>query len=294
MRLQIFYRTHPGGNGKLRPPWFGRDTCLLSLRDALERSGHPAIVTVVADGGLPPEIEPLLTTADRVRLIRGGTAAASLRATVNAAAAAARSAPDDVFWLCEDDYLYRPEAFRHLAAAVTAIGEAEYFTLFRPRPSGWSSTHPSQPDREFPELPGGPRLVDGLRWTRFPCTTSTFGVRGSALRRDAGLVRLGTRPGAPFDGATWHMLQGARPYSWRHLFHDIDPYLTHRGLAKIVGKPAMRVALNIAATRVARHPRTLVAPVVNQSVHVEASEVQGSPEWQRLAESLQRSVSSPG
>jgi len=286
VNIRILYRTWTGSNDKPRPPWYSLAACLLSLHEAAAGSPYSTSFTFVADGGIPPELAEHVRPEDTVLRITAGTAAASLRATVAAAVTSARTAPDDLFWLCEDDYLYRPDAFAHLARAVERIPEADYFSIFCPRPSGWSLSHPSQPNRHFPEIPSGPRLVEPLRWRRFPGTTSTFGVRGRALLRDAGLITLGTRPGAPFDGATWHMLQGARPYSWRHLFRDIDPYLTHRGLAKIVGKPVMRVALNVAAIRVARHPRMLVVPDRNLAVHVEIDEVDGDAEWEALSKDV--------
>jgi hypothetical protein len=285
VQLSIFYRTHPGTNLKSRPAWSSRVVSLRSLRHAQQGAGVPSKVTFVADGGLPREIEAMVD-GDEVVTIRGGNAASSLRRCIDTAVRQARSDDEEtIYWFAEDDYLYRPGAFASLAEASSIIQAADYFALHVADGTAWHQAHRSQPDLVVPPLEAGEVEVDGSRWHRVRGTTSTFGVRRSALLADARLLKLGSMAGAPFDGATWHSLQGATPYSWRHLLHDLEPGRSPRGLAKVVAKPVMRAVVNV-ATRRAGRIRVLVGPVQDQAMHLEEGVVPPDEGWEEYAREL--------
>ncbi|WP_299038880.1 hypothetical protein [uncultured Pseudokineococcus sp.] len=285
MRLHVLYRTRPGQNRKARPDFYSRSVALASLRRSVEESGEAVRISFVADGGLPDELAGAVREGERVHLVSGGSAAASMRACVRVAEGLAREDDGDVlYWLAEDDYLYRPDAVASLLAAAAAIPEADYLTLYTADGSAWFATHPSQPSRDVPSLPGGPVEVHGSVWDRVRGTTSTFGVRSRALREDGWLLRLASRAGSPIDGATWHSVQGMEPYSWRHLHRDLAPRRSVRGVGKVVVKPVMRVVVNLASHRRARAGRVLVAPREDLAMHLEVGLLPAGGDWERLAE----------
>ena len=215
--------------------------------------------------------------------IQGGRASSSFRGALAVAAGLAATEPaDTLFWFAEDDYLYRPEAMGDLLAAAAAVPAADYLTLYAPDDAAWHAAHPSQPDRQPPSLPGGPVQVSGTGWDRIGKTTSTFGVRSAALLADRRLLDLGSRVGAPFDTATWHALQGFRPFPWRHVLADLDPAPGARGMVKVLAKPLMRTVLN-GVTAVARPSRTLIAPVQDLAVHMELGQVSAEVDWAAVA-----------
>jgi len=280
--LHVLYRTHPRGNGKARPDFYDPVTAWASMLAALEQVPG-ATVTVVADGGLPPALDEAVGPEHRRVLVRGGRASSSLRRALAVAAALARQEDGHtLFWFSEDDYLYRPEAMRSLCEAAAALPAADYLTLYTPDDSAWHAEHRSQPDQPVPPLPGGPVRVGGGLWQRAAKTTSTFGVRSAALRADRWLLDLGSRVGAPFDMATWHALQGLRPFPWRHLLADLEPAPGVRGLGKVAAKPLMRGALDL-ATAAARRHRVLVAPTRPLAAHMEVGYLPGSYDWAALA-----------
>ncbi len=288
MRLHVLYRTHPGSNGKSRPSWYDRRTAWDSLEAALARVDD-ATVTVVADGGLPRELEGVIGPEHRQVTMRGGMASSSFRRALAIGRDLSRTEPEDtLFWFAEDDYLYRPDAMTALLAAAAAVPGADYLTLFTPDDTAWHRTHPSQPDHPVPPLDGGTVEAAGHRWRRIPKTTSTFGVRSAALRADRWLLDLGSRVGAPFDMATWHALQGLQPFPWRHLLSDLDPALSRRGAAKVVAKPVMRAVLN--TTRLAGTPRVLVAPVDDLAVHMELDQLSARTDWAAVARATEEAV----
>lgn len=285
MRLSILYRTHPGENRKQRPPWFGRPLALLSLRRALERADIEQTFTFVADGGVPQDLLALMRPTDRVARVRGGSAASSMRRAIDVALVAAKNDPAQTFyWLAEDDYLYRPNAVEALLTAIEHFSEVTYFTLYRPDNSAWFATHKSQPAATVAPLAHAQPARADVCWQRVSDTTSTLGLRRETLLEDAQLLKLGTRPGSPFDAATWHALQGIQPYPWRYLLHDLDGYWRPRGVAKVVGKPAMRAVVNLAARRRASgNPRVLIAPTSDLAMHLETNMLPAGTTWEEYA-----------
>ena len=291
MQLQVIYRTHAGSNAKSRPSWFDPRTAWESLAASLSGIGGAA-VTVVADGGLPPQLADAFGPQHGRVDIRAGRVAASFRCALAVGRKLSQGLPPDtLLWFAEDDYLYRPEAMPALLAAAAEVPEADYFTLYEPDDSAWHATHPSQPDHRVPPLAGGVVQAGGHAWHRIGKTTSTFGVRAGTLRADAWLLDLGSRVGAPFDTATWHALQGLRPFPWRHLLSDLDPAPSLRGVAKVAAKPVMRAALNV--TPVLSPRRTLIAPVEHLAVHLESGHLSAGTDWAALARQIEANAGRP-
>jgi len=65
--------------------------------------------------------------------------------------------------------------------------------------------------------------LDGVQWFRGISTTSSFGVRRSALRQDARLLRLCPFTGGSWDTTTCLVLQGYQPFDGATLRADLWP-----------------------------------------------------------------------
>lgn len=282
MSFAVVYRTRSGDNDKDRPAWYDRRTAWDSLVASLD--GVPgARVTVVADGGVPADLRGVVEGRAEVVAVSAGMTARSFRRAVEVGCRLARDLPPDaVVWFAEDDYLYTPEALAAVVRAASEVPAADYFSVFTPDDTAWHDTHPSQPDRRVDGLPGGPVTVGDHVWDRSAKTTSTFGVRAGVLLADRWLLELGSRVGAPFDTATWHALQGLRPFPVRHLLSDLAPAPSVRGVVKVVGKPLMRAVLDVVVA-VRRPRRVLLATQRQLAVHMETAQLPADPCWPELA-----------
>ena len=277
--LHAFYRVSPAANRKPRPPWFSKRRALRSFLGALEAAGPGTTVTFVADGGVPGELADLVRDAGPVVQVRGGDAPRSYRALLPVARAQAH--PDALVWLAEDDYLYRPEALLRLRQAADAMPDVDYLGLYAPDNTAWHSDHRSQPGRR-----GGaePREVEGATWVRAWDSTSTFGLRAAALRRDAALLALCSRTGGPWDNTTVTTVQGVPSYAWRHLYADLYLRPTRASASRVVGRPLLRGLANLGALGAsARWYR----PAVSLATHAESAYLAPGTHWDELAAALQ-------
>lgn len=278
MTLHVLYRTHAGENRKPRPQGYSKATCLRSLLASLDNMRSEFTFTVISDGPVPPELLPLLRPEFHTRVISAGRASVSMRKTLTTARRMARAASDDdVFWLCEDDYLYDLESMTEFCSISRRLDGGAYLTLFVPRATDWHDTHTSQP---AVVVKAEAEVADtGTQWLRVGSTTCTYGVRRRALLQDAWLLSACTRAGSPFDAATWSCLQGLQPYPWRYIFRDTDGYLTRRGVLKVIAKPVMRGVVNLIAVARSSRRRRLFAPQRDLAVHAEAYEVPDLNQW---------------
>lgn len=269
--LTAYYRVTPSGNGKPRPAWFSRRTAMRSFLHAAGRAG--AEVVVVADGGVPDDLRDLVP--GRVVPVLGGSAAKGFRRLLDVA-----DAPDGLVWFAEDDYLYRPDALEQVRAAAAALPHADYLGVYTPDNAAWHAAAPSQPARRGPEQAW---TVDGLRWRRAWDSTSTFGVRAEVLREDAALLRLCSRCGGPWDHACVLAVQGVGPYPVRALHTDLFLRLSPASAGRVVSRPLLRAAVDLAART---RSRTWVAPVVDLATHAEPGHVSPGADWAELARSV--------
>ena len=151
VELHVLYRTYAGMNSKKRPEWFDRRVALQSLLQSLDASGVESRITFLVDGRRPADLEDFdFPTIG----INGGNCAASFRGAIKAAAAiAADSSGDTLFWIAEDDYLYRPEAMSELASVARVSPQSAYLALHNPDDSRWhATTHPVSPRLPSPPM----------------------------------------------------------------------------------------------------------------------------------------------
>ncbi len=282
--LHVLYRTHPGSNNKSRPPWYTRGVALSSLRLALEAVSTPTTITFIEDGGLPPDLEPLIRPNERIIHIHAGTVASSYRKAVRVAQRLAkRDDGNSLYWIAEGDYLYRPTAMLSLVKAALLAPAGTCFTLYKPDDRQWHASHPSQPLRPVPQLEQ-PFVCAGLTWQRISSSTSTVGMMTSDVLTDARTLRLVSFTGAPFDGPCYLVCQGISPYDLGHLFADIDAGSGPRALAKAVVKPAMRVTCNALAARHRRSDRVVLSPETDLATHMEIGNMSDDYDWAALAD----------
>ena len=291
--LTAYYRVTATGNGKPRPPWFSRRTAMLSFLTAAQRLD--ARVVVVADGGVPAELADLVP--GRVVPVRGGSAARSFRRLLDVAASNPDGAADlggaadpaGLVWFAEDDYVYRPDALEAVCGAARALPHADYFGVYTPDNAAWHARHRSQPDAS---RPASTWQVAGRTWRRAWDSTSTFGVRAEALRQDAAQLRLASRAGGPWDHTCVLTVQGVPAYPWRHLHADLFLRVSRASAGRVVARPVLRAALDVAALQRARggRARTWVAPVVDLATHAEPGYVAAGTDWAAVAGAGDRQV----
>jgi len=275
-RLSAYYRVTPTGNGKPRPPWFSPQRALRSFLAACARAGAPVDVAFVADGGVPDELARLVADSGPVLPVRGGSAAKSFRRLLDVATG--RETGDALVWFAEDDYVYRPEALAQVLAAARQLPQADLFGVYTPDNADWHRRHTSQPGLRPPEQRFD---VGGQPWRRAWDSTSTFGLRGAALRADAGLLRLCSRAGGPWDHACLSAVQGVAPYPVSALHRDLFLRPSRASAGRVVSRPVLRAAVDVAART--RAPRTWVSPVVDLATHAEPGYVSAGTDWAALA-----------
>ena len=263
-----YYRVTPTGNGKPRPHWFSERTAMRSFLTAADRVD--AEVVVVADGGVPATLHDLVP--GRVVEVRGGSAAKSFRRLLDVA-----GAREGLVWFAEDDYLYRPEALEAVGEAAAALPQADYLGVYTPDNAAWHARARSQPARTGPLETYD---VAGRAWRRAWASTSTFGLRAAALREDVGLLRLCSRAGGPWDHTCVLTVQGVPAYPWRHLYADLFLRPSWASAGRVVTRPAVRAAVDVAARR---RSRTWVAPVVDLATHAEPGYVAPGTDWEQIA-----------
>jgi hypothetical protein len=238
---------------------------LLSLVQSAQRYSSKIELTFISDGPISPKLEPLMRHHGVVRHIQAGNNRASFVKTVGYAAQA--QWPDnDLVWFAEDDYLYLPEALPQLVQLRSGL--ESYVTVYA-TPLGVVQAH---------SLPGAAQP----QWMRAVSTTSTFGLRVGALRQDRRLLQLAPWCGDSWDRATCLAVQGILPFPLRDIATDLtgEQDSALRRVAKVVGKPLGRVAVDVAALAMRRHRRHLLVSWPNLAAHLEVSELLGCPgDW---------------
>jgi hypothetical protein len=273
-RLRIIYRSHGGENTKDRPPYYSKLLGLASVARAVEESGQSPAPQVIFwnDGPIPADRLELMRSCGDVVQIQGGSNRASYRAAIEMATRSDWSA-DDLVWFAEDDYLYRPKAFRLLMEAVERIPQADYLSMFGGKALDLASRR-SAP-RALPRLGAvdtdDPIEVDGLRWYRGVSTTSTFGVRLGALRQDRRLLRALPYTGGSWDHTTCVSVQGLQPFSWSEIGAELLPF-AHRPTKQwpsSIALGALGAAANLRSHRSEGNRRQLFLSEPISAMHME-------------------------
>lgn len=286
--LRIVYRSADAENTKPRPPYYSKTLALASVLRAAAPLGTGAEIVFVNDGEIPADRLALMQAHGTVRAIDGGSNRATFRSVV-AREAALAGGPDDLVWFAEDDYLYAPDALTTLVAGARAFPETDYFALY-----GSDALDVDAPGRRPVRLdvhgtdgiPDAPR-AGGASWFQSYATTSTFGVRGPALREDAALLRRMPFTGGAWDTATCLALQGYRPFGLADLLPDPDGSVL-RGLARGV----VRAGVGATTPRRPSRRRVLLGSdpemVWHMEIHSDASRSRPSTatsavDWNALA-----------
>ncbi|MDN5750961.1 MAG: hypothetical protein L0H64_21045 [Pseudonocardia sp.] len=223
--LRILYRSHGGDNSKPRPEYYSKLLALAALLRAVADVEATVEVTFLTDGPMPAETLQVMERFGRVvALRRGGSAARSYREMLDFDQANPGPA-DELVWLAEDDYLYRPDALCHLLAGAAAQPGVDYFTLYGSRALDPERSRVRPAVRPDPAAQGSGVTfpVGDIHWYRAVSTTSTFGVRRRALTEDIRLLRHFPLTGGAWDSATFYGVQGYAPHSGRQLRRDLLP-----------------------------------------------------------------------
>lgn len=283
--LRVVYRSHGGENAKDRPDYYSKLLGLVSFLRAME--GAAAEVVYVNDGPIPGDrAELMAATGTTVELPQVGMRN-SYRAALEQATGSGWSR-SDLVWFSEDDYLYRPEALRHLVRAAAEITDAEYFGLYASTPARPAK----RPDEPFAHRPSGwrdlaPWTVDGHAWVRIYSTTSSFGARIGALEEDLGIFRFCMVPHRKMlrDHDTCLLLQGYEPYSYAAVARELLGAAPGgpRERAREAALAPFRLATNLRAHRRPSRRRLFVAADPNLATHMELGLVASGTEWESVA-----------
>jgi hypothetical protein len=284
--LHIIYRSYAGENRKNRPTYYSKDVALASFVRAVQALDGAPDVIFLNDGEVPvARLEVMRRVGEPVQVHCGSNLASYRRAL---RLALERGWPvEDVVWLAEDDYLYRPDALQVLVSGVRALPEVAYFSLYSP----WAVAPgiPGAGGARSPISSRGAVRVEGVDWLPAPSTTSTFAVRIAALRTDHRLLYLCPLTGGAWDHTSCLAVQGIRPFAWADLRRELAalPKEAPRRWARVVARVAVRCVMNVRATRRRRNRRLLYAAHPLPIWHLETAHPAGpgiDQGWDAVAE----------
>ena len=279
MGLHVILRSASGENRKRRPAAYDKFVALVSLVRSVREAGTPIEVIFLNDGhlerdrlGVMRDVGEVIQLPDidasrdssRTRLVRSYRAAVDLGLD--------RGWPEsDLVYLGEDDYLFRPEAFRRLVEAAESVQLAEYFVY-----TGSILEH----ETDF-------RDVDGCLWHIAHSTTSSFAARIRALRADRSVHHLGLV--AANDTHICLTLNGVKPFPWSCVIGDFlhNAPGSQLPLKRRLALAARRSRMNLMALRRSfrRHP--LAVPYEPLAMHWELpyrGHAAGLVDWDAVAE----------
>jgi len=300
-RLRIIYRSHGGENMKSRPAYYSKLLALVSTVRSATESGLDPHLVFWNDGPIPADRLDFMRATGEVVRIDAGSNRGSYRAAIDMAAHSDWS-PRDLVWFAEDDYLYRPETFRAVAAAAAALPDADYLSVFGG--SALDVDSPLRAYRAYPRLGAvdvpDPVGAGGFTWFRGVSTTSTFGVRLRVLREDSALLRIVPYSGGSWDHTTCLTVQGRQPFAWREVREELLPFgaLPAGQWPASIVRGVVRSGVNLRSRRAPEHRRTLYLCDPVGAIHLELpgedDDHEGSPdprrsaEWAVLAEETRR------
>ena len=289
-RLHIVLRSYGGETLKNRPPYYSKLLGLASFLRAVEKVPGSDVI-FLNDGPIAPEQLALMERYGTVSPLPGGPV--GLRRSYWAAITLPHRHPewgdDDVLVLCEDDYLFREDAFVRIVEAAEQIPEASYFSVYGSRPDyedpGARRTY-GLPHR-WQAAPD--RTASGVVWFNQPGITSTFGGRVGAFRQDRAVFRHCMIPFRKrfLDHETCVIYQGYVPYRGWDLLLGLggDFVPGPRGVARALVLFPFRVALNVhAAWRRQQHLLYCITP--NEATHMDVPVISGDRDWLREARSV--------
>ncbi len=200
-RVHVYYRYVEGDGNKPRPPFFSKELAVQSLMTSLERvdPGRIGAVELHVDGP-KCELSPRILDRFTVRYHEQAGNAASYIRTIRAATdGRIPSDDDDIVFLAEDDYLWKPDA-------IPAI-----LRLFENHPGVNAATTYDHPDyrtvprqkRYIGRYDRGTVTEDHVSWTPVASTCMTYAARLSFLRRTLWAHEYISRRSSPDDTELW-------------------------------------------------------------------------------------------
>jgi hypothetical protein len=286
MKLHAIYRSYGGENRKSRPAYFNKLLALASFLRAVDQLESPVGLTFLNDGPVANDAYGLMKAVGRVvPLARLGCRGSYARALT--LAVGCNGDESDIVWLAEDDYLYRPDALERLLSAARLIPWASYFALYGTFPAPEAETSGENDD----VAPRGWRDQGGVTvhshyWRHAVSTTSTFGARLPALRRDRQLFRMALYSARAWDQQTCLAYQGYVPFRGRWLLQDPSSPGTEslQSRIKVLGATPIKVVVDAMAYRRARQPGLLVAPRPALATHLQLPYIAPGTDWAAEAE----------
>jgi glycosyltransferase involved in cell wall biosynthesis len=276
-RFHTIYRSAPGENKKDRPSFYSKDLALSSFLAAMGEA-PPGERIFVNDGELPDRRAAAIREGGKVVLLPGVGNCRSYRACVGIVETT-DWADDDLVYLAEDDYLYRPGALTALAEAANELPDVDYFSLYDHPDLYRLARH-----RRFMARRRDRALVGDVQWRRVRSTCLTYAARVGALREDSWVHYMCSRPGdVPFDDDLWAILTGA----WAS--HVVPRLL------KVGGRPRIAALAN-RWLRPERRPKVRLLYVSRPSLatHLAAGQLGRGTDWSTISESLRSSAIEPG
>jgi hypothetical protein len=285
MKLHVIYRSYGGENRKSRPAYYNKLLALASFVRAVDQLESPVGLTFLNDGRVANDVYRLMQAVGRVvpfdRLGTRGSYAKALTLAVGC-----NGDETDMVWLAEDDYLYRPDALERLLSAARLIPWAAYFALYGtfPTPEAEMSGEDDVAPRGWRDQGGV--TVHGHEWRHAVSTTSTFGARLAALRRDRQLFRMALYSARAWDHQTCLAYQGYVPFRGRWLLQDPSSpgAESMQSRIKVLGATPIKVVVNAMAYRRARQPGLLVAPRPALATHLQLPYLAPGTDWDAEAE----------
>jgi hypothetical protein len=285
MAVRALFRSYGGENLKNRPDYYSKLSCLLSFLRAAEAAGVEPVF--VNDGPIPEDRLRVMRASGEIVELPGVGMRQSYLAGLHLATDG-RWPGDDVVWMSEDDYLYRPEALLRLQQVAAAVPEAEYFALY--------GSTPAHPAIDGPVPDDGPRgwrdlapwAVDGQSWVRIRSTASTFGARVDALTEDLGVFRFCMVPHRNMyrDHDTCLVYQGFEPYTYRELVRAAVGLTPGSARDRVRGAwlAPFLFATNLRAHRRADRRRMLIAADPNLASHMEDALMSPGVDWRAVSD----------
>jgi hypothetical protein len=274
--LHAIYRSTAKVNTKPRPAGFSK---LRSLESFLQAWSGQGDLIFLNDGPVASGQLVLMEAAGTV-IVRPASDAMGAYWTALELALEQPWAEDDLVYFGEDDYLYRPDAFRALAAAAQQLPHADHFAPYATIGHTMPNGEPLHAGLKRPRGATGEALgeVDDVVWHRATSHTVSFAIRVRALREDRTIHRLALKASGAWDHTMCLACQGIVPYTAREL---VEPLHAPTGAsasrrAKIV---LWRAALSALALRRSRHAHVIAAPSPALASHTEVGLMAAGADW---------------
>jgi hypothetical protein len=283
MKTRIIYRSCGVSNRKNRPEFFSKKLALESLLRATE--AVDVEIFFLNDGVIPEAILSLMKSAGEVIPLSGGTGMRHSYLSGLRFPSERGWSNDDLVWISEDDYLYKPDAFVRLIDAAEHL-PADYFALYAA-----TDDYPLGPSSEAHCTPRGwcpsSYASGGERWAQTLSTASTFGARVGALREDLSIFVLALIPHKKMyrDLDTGVTLQGYETHEWRQLGRNLVGRSdgTPRARLREAALAPFKAAMNVRSHRRPSRRRLMLMAEPNLATHMEVAWMAPGSDWGRVA-----------